>query len=355
MSTHNTPEDDDEHRGYIHIHQLPKGSPASLGLPSPTGSIPPPSLSARVPQHLSYATALTKGRRLLDIVLSGSTAPSQFTSAAQLKDWGYTTTQATVFPLNYTDTWALLKLVVPDCTLDAKIVTSVHITPTTHNNIPSPATNAWFVNTIDLTNGILIAGSNHGPRFTTRHRALGEGERYPRLMHWSDIAYLQILSQSNVDTIGHRMPLGAVLPRLEAVKGLKYVIRSGIENIDTNIVVHEIIQRYNGGACSYDTAGQRFDAGCPHCSHKIPWPGMTFEMGSEEMLALLGTPNGCGVAWLLAQHGEFVGKTIGRVRLWSDLKKHPLTPNLLFYMEDAEVADGEVLEGFSGDIGKLGI
>ena len=51
-----------------------------------------------------------------------------------------------------------------------------------------------------------------------------------------------------------------------------------------------------GEVCGYDTTDQGFDAGCPHCCKKIPWPGITFDMDNEEGLALLGTLNGSGVA-----------------------------------------------------------
>ncbi|KAJ4333431.1 hypothetical protein N0V87_007627 [Didymella glomerata] len=224
-----------------------------------------------------------------------TTPHSEFTSAARLKDWGYTTTPQTVFPLNHKDTWALLKLILPNNAIDAKIITSVQITPTAHNNIPSPETNAWFVNTIDLNNGILVAGSNHGPVFTTRYRKLGEGERFPELMHWSDIAYLQALSLSHVNAIGHCVPPDTVLPRLDAIKVLNYVVRCGIENVDTNIVIHDIIQKHIG-----------------------------------EM-------------W----------KRISQVRLWSNLKKQPLTPNLLFYIEDTETADENNFKELPDDTEKL--
>jgi hypothetical protein len=283
---------------------------------SSTESTSPPTGFSPISQRFTYAPAVSKDQQLLNLTLDPTTPHSEFTSAAQLKDWGYTTTPQTVFPLNHKDTWALLKPILPNNVIDAKIITSVHITPTAHNNIPSPETNAWFVNTIDLNNGILVAGSNHEPVFTTRYRKLGEGERFPELMHWSDIAYLQALSLSHVNAIGHHVPSDTVLPRLNAIKALKYVVRYGIENVDTNIVIHDIIQKHVGEKCEYDTADQGFDTGCPHGCEKIPWPGIVFKMGSEEALALLGTPNECGVAWLLAQHGEFAGKRISRVRLW---------------------------------------
>lgn len=82
--------------------------------------------------------------------------------------------------------------------------------------------------------------------------------------------------------------------------------------------------------------------------------GSYLREGSEETLALLGTPNGCGVAWLLVRHNEVVGRRIIRVGLWSDLKKQPLTPNLLFHNKNTEALDVGVEKLFAC-IEKLGI
>jgi hypothetical protein len=121
---------------------------------------------------LTYAAAAAKFRTLLILTLNPFTTQSKFTSAARLEDWGYTTTPQTVFPLSHKDTWALLKLLLPNSTIDNKMIRGVHVTPTTHNGVALPDTTTWFVNTIDLSNGILIASSNHGPVFTTRYREL---------------------------------------------------------------------------------------------------------------------------------------------------------------------------------------
>ena len=48
-------------------------------------------------------------------------------------------------------------------------------------------------------------------------------------------------------------------------------------------------------------------------------------------------------------------KRIGRVRLWSNLEKRPLTPNLLFYIEDTESTDEDAIEALSECTEKLGI
>jgi hypothetical protein len=46
------------------------------------------------------------------------------------------------------------------------------------------------------------------------------------------------------------------------------------------------------------------------------WGRASWEMGSNEVTALLGTPNGAGIAYLLAQHKTHLGrKTLGKVHL----------------------------------------
>ena len=65
------------------------------------------------------------------------------------------------------------------------------------------------------------------------------------------------------------------------------------------------------------------------------WPGISFEVESEEGRAILGTPNGSGVAWMLGQHkGQFAGKRVERVTVFYAKKKGDLYrwPSLLFWV-----------------------
>lgn len=119
-------------------------------------------------------------------------------------------------------------------------------------------------------------------------------------------------------------------------------------------VIHDVIQKHTGEACGYDTADLEFDTGCSHCCRKIPWPEITFDMNIEEALALLETPNRSGVACLLARYNEFATKKISRVRLWSSLEKQPLTPNMLFHIDNMEVTDEVTVEELSDDTEKRG-
>lgn len=142
------------------------------------------------------------------------------------------------------------------------------------------------------------------------------------------------------------MPPGTVLPDTDVLKHVKYIVRCGIENISTNLVIHAILQSHITAPCPYNLADQTLNAGCSHCCQRIVWPGATFDIGFDKTRALLGTPIGFGVAWLFAQHAELVGKRVRSVRVWCDVTKVPLTPNLLLDIDDANVED----EGCGEDV-----
>lgn len=280
---------------------------------------------------LTYSEAIDKGRKLLGQLRIPSATLSPFTAPTNLCEWGYTTTRSTVMyghPFHST-----FQALAPDSIITAKEVSSTHTTSTTHDGVRIPSTSARFINAFDFRNGILIAGSNFGPEYAGQHTTLRDGEALPQLRYWSDAVYLQARFLASDEC---RVPGGVVRPAFDAIKGLRSVVRLGIENKDTNAIVHRIVRDKVTSDCQYDTAIQSIDAGCPHCSKKIEWPGLTVDIESQEGLALLGTPNGVGVAWLLKQHAELTCKTITRVSVWCDTEKHPLRPNLVFWIEDKE-------------------
>ena len=49
----------------------------------------------------------------------------------------------------------------------------------------------------------------------------------------------------------------------------------------------------------------------------VLWPGVSFEMNTDEGKALLGTPNGFGTAWLLLNRYRQLGKRWPRVTIWT--------------------------------------
>ncbi|PYI34204.1 hypothetical protein BP00DRAFT_466920 [Aspergillus indologenus CBS 114.80] len=127
-----------------------------------------------------------------------------------------------------------------------------------------------FGNPMSVRSGLIIAETNWGPA------SLDEDEKYPSLSRWSDIVFLnyQKLAQKG-----------------GAINGLQYVVRTHVVNEDTKAIIDKV------------------------CGGPPPvWPGTTFKISSKqtksgeyinrEGLALLGTPNGGGIGWLLINHKQ---------------------------------------------------
>ena len=152
---------------------------------------------------------------------------------------------------------------------------------------------------------MLVADENYGP--SASDPKIGEdGQPYVLLRQWSDVAWLNWQHECSVAGTD--------------VSGLKAVIRFSISNTDAEGVIATVT---NGA-----TIG----------GYKNP---MTFEAGSDNFNALLGTPNGSGVAWLLINHKAQMGpKTLSSISLFRS--KDPLggaaVTNMAFEVVDYIVA-----------------
>ena len=85
-----------------------------------------------------------------------------------------------------------------------------------------------------------------------------------------------------------------------------------------------------------------------HMKELSTWPGISFDIERKEAKAILGTPNGKGVAWLLAQHRAQLGeKTVKKVTLVYVPGPEPKrrNPSLVFWLEDLVEEDGKKEEG----------
>ena len=108
-----------------------------------------------------------------------------------------------------------------------------------------------------------------------------ENKMLPDIRAWSDVVFLEWQAQAQDN--GHD------------VQGLKYVFRYEVVNPNTVVIVEQATGRLR----------------------RSLWPGLTFPMSDERGRAILGTPNGAGVAYLLATHKEQLGdKTIESVQVW---------------------------------------
>lgn len=158
------------------------------------------------------------------------------------------------------------------------------------------------------TDGVLIAHSNHSAPHVA---ALQDPDEllFPPLYHWSDIAYLQWLMTSTFASSQTPVVTPSPAP-------IKYIFRLSIHNVKTYSVLNHIMEK--SGRSTYDA-----------------WPGVTFDIDSEEGKAILGTPNGAGTAWLLIQHRRELGhRKIEKVTVFYAENEADMYrwPSLLFWV-----------------------
>ncbi|GKZ29769.1 hypothetical protein AbraIFM66950_006399 [Aspergillus brasiliensis] len=159
-----------------------------------------------------------------------------------------------------------------------EVIAGGHTTRTTYD-----ATYGFFMNVMSPKAGLIIAENNRSPA------AMSSGQHCP-LEKWSDVVWLSYaaLARSTGSSVGN----------------LKYLVRTHIVNPETKSVLKIVC----GGPCP-------------------AWPGETFDINQKKKggtlinqngLALLGTPNGGGAAWLLINHKQQLGnKTPVSVIAWT--------------------------------------
>jgi hypothetical protein len=129
--------------------------------------------------------------------------------------------------------------------------------------------------------GYIIAVDSWSPDYELkklRKKKPGLPDVLPDVYRWSDITFIEWKTQAG-----------------ERIKELHYVFQANIMNQESKMV----IERAAGGP------------------NNLQWPGKVFEMASSEGRAILGSPNGRGVAFLLATHKELLGqRIIERVLVW---------------------------------------
>lgn len=104
------------------------------------------------------------------------------------------------------------------------------------------------------------------------------------------------------------------------IKNLRYFWAQNVMNIQTSNIV----------ASALNIWGKELTG----------WPGATFDMDSDEGMALLGSPNAISFAYLLVSHKEQLGNkkiTKAQVFFGNENSRSPIEdrhPDLLFYVED---------------------
>lgn len=172
-----------------------------------------------------------------------------------------------------------------------------HHRETEHEGHTYPPTTAHYTNIFNVDGGAILADMNTGPDYAAHDGFSGE---IVPLKQYSDVVFLAWQHEADGRT-----------------NGLRYILRHGIINGDTNDVAEHILER----------RGLMFQS----------WPGLKIPFPHRDALALMGTPNGRGAAWMLIQHKRELGmKRFSDVTIF--VTKEGLS--LCFWIED--VHDGDM-------------
>ncbi|RAK97355.1 uncharacterized protein BO80DRAFT_482409 [Aspergillus ibericus CBS 121593] len=145
-----------------------------------------------------------------------------------------------------------------------------------------PLSGARYADVYYPDDGLIVADEIYGPR---NNKEIGaKGQPYVKLSQWSDVAWLNWAKLA------------------DDVTTLRAVIQFSVSNGVSEAVIEKVAN------------GQKIGG------YKAP---LKREAGTEDFNALLGTPNGFGVAWLLINHKSQLGiKTIKSVSVFRS--KDPL-------------------------------
>ncbi|KAI9700602.1 MAG: hypothetical protein M1820_006756 [Bogoriella megaspora] len=159
-------------------------------------------------------------------------------------------------------------------------IETIHDEDTTISGTFYPFTRGFYDVLYNVQEGAMINYNIRSPKYmATMGRIDGP---LPLLAHWSDLSFLTYEDIAAAQG--------------EPVSRLKYVFNYEITTRITQLVIKKICeQRIQQQGSGMDVAHLDF-----------PWSSniRVDLLNTEEGLALLGTPHGSGVAWLLAQHKE---------------------------------------------------
>ncbi|KAL8830747.1 MAG: hypothetical protein Q9170_005596 [Blastenia crenularia] len=151
--------------------------------------------------------------------------------------------------------------------------------PATDRRGTVPYTGGYYVNQFipcGSAHGTIVAELNYSPKGVT-----SPGRAIPELNRWSDVVWLlwSDIAQNNT-------------------RNLQYILRDNVRT-DTTIRIMEQIEK---------TGGQPLN---------LPWPGHGYDMRSDAGKALLASPHGIGIAYLLRDHRDVLGRRTPYVRVFT--------------------------------------
>ncbi|RAR11243.1 isocitrate dehydrogenase [Stemphylium lycopersici] len=140
-------------------------------------------------------------------------------------------------------------------------------------------TGASYSFSINAIDGVVIGLNRKSPKYAAAERNPPvPNDGLPELSQFSDVAWIKWKERVRVEKEAKRK---------SSIIGLKYFFSVSVENKETISVLLRALHTTNSGVRE--------------------WPGVTFEDESEEMKAIIGTPNIQGLAYFLVQHKADLG------------------------------------------------
>ena len=167
-------------------------------------------------------------------------------------------------------------------------------------------TGGFYRNFYNPTQAVIIAVDNVSPG------AASNGAPRPELGRFSDLLWLEWKHQCGLAGTN--------------VGSLQYMVRSNIITGDTIQVIEDVLERLDKPLEP------------PPWDQAVEVPVGTRGLATREGTALLGTPHGFGVAYMLLQHRQFINKRIGSIVIYST-RANPNSPsqvNMLFKLVDVD-------------------
>lgn len=196
-------------------------------------------------------------------------AESRFVNTRDLAKWGYSTDMTEEnLPSAYIR-WSEISLLLEILGFESSFSEDSNNHVFEHDHL---ATDSCFYQVINPVEGLMVAYCLFSPASSDR-------KVKPKLKFYSDVAWVQWSLRAQKES------------------NLKYVLQYDVSNSYTIAVVKTI--NYKNG------------------TNVLDWPGTTYDAGSTEGQALIGTPNGSGIAYLLIQHKAGLGhKTIDAITVF---------------------------------------
>ncbi|KAI9656040.1 MAG: hypothetical protein M1821_005101 [Bathelium mastoideum] len=229
-------------------------------------------------------SSVTDTDRILNVPPQPGYKGSQVTWVmADLQTWGWTeedTTNEEVNPLDFSDEGILpISSVLNQLHISTVLsgydggpnyqIEQIQQDEVTVDGVTYPTSQGQYISAFNIHDGVIYQIDNLSPSQTTAHPLV-------ELSRWSDVVFLEWsrLAGNNLQNIN-------------------YIFAYFVSNTESQQIVARAVQGHGNLG---------------------PWPGISFFPGQDEYQAVVGSPNGFGVAWFLISHKYWtLFKTISEV------------------------------------------